>query len=197
MGYLVSFLPWIAYAVLPARMWVISAAAGLVIAIAVLVRRFRHGRSAADSMLEISTASFFLALTIVALVAPHSDLHTYASAVSAGWLALTAWGSVALRHPFTLGIAKDQVPPEIWEEPLFLRTNMIITTVWSAAFTVSAVAQAGLRAAGGGTGVVIAIHVAAFVLPMIFTVKYSEAVSTRARAEATAAAPAVCAEAQR
>ena len=54
---------------------------------------------------------------------PHSGLHSYTGAMSMGWLALTAFGGLAIRRPFTLGIAKFQIPQQFWDTPLFLRVN--------------------------------------------------------------------------
>jgi hypothetical protein len=55
-----------------------------------------------------------------------------------GTLALISLISLAIRRPFTLGIAKQTTPREFWDLPEFLKVNMIITSVWAASFVVAA-----------------------------------------------------------
>jgi hypothetical protein len=49
--------------------------------------------------------------------------------------------SLALRRPFTLQYAREQVPEEFWSSPQFVRTNYVITAVWALAFAVLVVAD--------------------------------------------------------
>jgi tryptophan-rich sensory protein len=93
------------------------------------------------------------------------------------WLAGTAWGSLAIRKPFTLGIARTMAPKEVWETPRFHRVNAVITTVWAAAFTVAAVSLTlVLSVSPHATTLVIAIKVLTFVLPAVFTAWYPKRV---------------------
>jgi hypothetical protein len=49
--------------------------------------------------------------------------------------------SIAIRQPFTLQYAREQVPQEVWASPEFVRTNYVITAVWALAFVVLVVAD--------------------------------------------------------
>jgi len=49
-----------------------------------------------------------------------------------------AAGSILLRMPFTLPYARDEVDPQYWHSPLFLRINYFITAGWAVAFLVAA-----------------------------------------------------------
>ena len=42
--------------------------------------------------------------------------------------------SMAIGRPFTLQYARESVPRELWTQPLFVRINYVITSVWAAAF---------------------------------------------------------------
>jgi hypothetical protein len=44
--------------------------------------------------------------------------------------------SLAIRLPFTLQYAREQVAQDLWQSPEFVRTNYVITSVWAAAFAV-------------------------------------------------------------
>ena len=55
--------------------------------------------------------------------------------LSHGALALGTWFSVAIGRPFTMDYAKQHTDPALWNNPVFLRTNYIITSAWGIVFT--------------------------------------------------------------
>ena len=63
--------------------------------------------------------------------------------VDAGLLSIVLV-SLAIRQPFTLQYAREQVRPEIRASKEFLRTNDVITAVWALAFLVLVAADAVL-----------------------------------------------------
>ncbi|MFI9236418.1 hypothetical protein [Streptomyces sp. NPDC053079] len=184
MNYLRGFMPWIAFAAVSSYGWQWGAAAGLATAIALLVKEHKAGTAGQSLILEHSTAGFFAALTALAFALPQSGLRHFGGAMSLGWLALTAWATLLIGHPFTTGIAKRQAPPEVWNTPLFRRINVVVTTAWALAFTLASAALALTSAEGLGSGASIAVQVAGFALPAAFTARYPE----RARARYTTAA---------
>jgi phytoene dehydrogenase-like protein len=54
-------------------------------------------------------------------------------------LCVMAFGSLALRNPFTYQYAKQDWPKEIWDHPLFRSTNNHITGFWGFIFLVGAI----------------------------------------------------------
>jgi hypothetical protein len=54
-----------------------------------------------------------------------------------GALTASSWVTIALGRPFTLDYARAQTDPSLWNEPAFIRTNVILTTAWAATFTVN------------------------------------------------------------
>jgi hypothetical protein len=185
LGYVKTFAPWIAFAVLSTSgesRW--GALAALVLALALVALDRRNHKEWDALIIECSSALFFGALTVAAFTVNPAPLGDYGPAVAGGWLALTSWGSLAIRRPFTLGIAKTMVPKEFHDHPMFYRTNAIITAAWGIAFTLEAVLLAVLLAvAPHATAALITIKIASFVLPAIFTIRYQQIV--RARQEAT------------
>ncbi|MGW1072363.1 hypothetical protein [Streptomyces sp. NPDC002537] len=179
MNYLRGFVPWIAFAVVSSVGWQWGAVTGLVVGAALLVKDRKAGATGESQILERSTVAFFAALTVLAFAVPDSGLRNFAGPMSLGWLALTAWATLIIGRPFTLGIAKRQTPPEIWDSPVFRSVNVVLTTVWAGAFTATAVALTAVHAAGLGSGVSIPVQVAGFVLPAVFTARYPERVRAR------------------
>lgn len=119
-----------------------------------------------------------MALTVLAFAAPQSPLHPYTDTASFGWLALTAWGSLAIRRPFTLGIARLSTPREYWDTPQFMRINVVITTVWAAAFTLTAAAVAVCDASRADIAAIVC-EVVGFVIPAVFTARYPKIAQAR------------------
>jgi hypothetical protein len=179
MNYLRGFIPWIAFAIVSGFSWQWGAALGLAGSVGLLVQARTRKIPLDSQILEISTLVYFGALTGLAFSQPDSGLHTYTGAMSMGWLALTAFGGLAIRRPFTLGIAKLQTPRELWETPVFKRINYVITSVWAIAFLVTAIVLAILDVNHAGEAVSIVVQVAGFVVPALFTRTYPERVRAR------------------
>ncbi|MGJ0118896.1 hypothetical protein ACQ7HM_06780 [Williamsia sp. MIQD14] len=177
MSYLRGFLPWIGFLVFSQVGWQWGALAAAVIAAATLVADRRAGTSWDGQILAIGALAFFAALTPVAFAAPHAALAAYCGAMADGWLAVVAWAGILLGAPFTLGIAKREAPEEVWDLPMFRNLNVVITSVWAGAFTVSAVASVLLVDSSGMVrGIATAI---AFIAPIVFTKRYVAAVQAR------------------
>jgi hypothetical protein len=182
-NYLKSFIPWIAFAVVSTQFdWRYSGLVGLVLAAGLLVLERRRGKAWDTLVIELSATVFFAVLTVWSFADPGSPLHDHVGSLSDVWLAVTAWGSIAVRRPFTLGIAKTMVPAAVWDNPAFLRVNVVITAVWAASFTVAGVASAVLlSSAPHATAALIVIKVLGFAVPASFTVHYRRTVQARAR----------------
>lgn len=182
MSYLRSFVPWIVVAALTGTVdirW--AALAGLVLAVGLVAVQRRAARGWDAQVIECSAVLFFAVYAGAAFAAPRSTAVThYGPALSSLWLAATAWGSLAVGRPFTLGIARAQVPAHLWRSPLFLHVNRVITAVWATAFTLSGVGGALLRhyRPDAGTARTL-LTVAAFVVPILFTVRYPEIARSR------------------
>jgi hypothetical protein len=185
MNYLRSFAPWIAYAVVATLLdWRYSALVGFLLS-AGLVAWERWERRPWDSMvIELSAGVFFALLAVFAFAVPTSGASDQVVTLSSAWLALTAWGSLAIGRPFTLGIAKRMVAPQLWQNRLFRRTNVVITAVWASAFAIEALALGFLLAfAPHATAIVLTLKIASFAIPVLFTVRYPRVVRARALKE--------------
>ncbi|MFD7446417.1 hypothetical protein [Streptomyces sp. NPDC059909] len=141
---IVGMLPWIVFSVLvgPGR-FEFSVSISLAIAVVILVvdRLRRPGTSL--KILEVSDAVFFAVLAIIGLMASSGTLQwleTYSGELSNFALVAIAFGSMAVRMPFTVQYAREQVPRALWNTRGFMHTNYVITAVWGLAFLVAAVA---------------------------------------------------------
>jgi hypothetical protein len=182
-SYLRAFAPWIAFAVIPSGYWKWAALLALAISLAGLISQVRAGQPADAQIIEIGSAVYFAAITGLAFADPKTALHPYVPCMASGALGLIACTSLAVGKPFTLGIARQSVPREVWDHPLFLRVNVIITSVWAASFVTGCVILAFL--AHSPLAARSAVQVAAFVIPLAFTIRYAARARKRGQAAAS------------
>ncbi|MQY06785.1 hypothetical protein [Actinomadura macrotermitis] len=182
--YGLTFLPWITLAVVADIDDRAGAAAGLAVALAVLVLQRRSGQPWGAQILECSTAVYMAALTAFAVSAPDAGILKYGAALAIGWLAVTAWGGLAIGRPFTEGIARRDVTAEVAATGLFRSIVTVIAVVWATGFTLTAIALACVQHwAPHQTALLIAVKVAGFAVPAVFTARYPEAARKRHFAE--------------
>jgi hypothetical protein len=182
MNYVRSFVPWIVFAFIATRMdWRFSALIGLGTALVLLLWARKERRPAEATVMETSAVIFFALIAIFAFVDRFSALHDYVVALASGWLALTAWGSLAVRRPFTLGIAKQMTDPAGWLNPRFRAVNNVLSSVWAISFTAEAVLLAlVLSYAPHATVAVIIVKALCWALPVAFTLGYPAVLRARA-----------------
>ncbi|MFF7472942.1 hypothetical protein [Streptomyces sp. NPDC008092] len=180
MAYLRGFVPWIVAGVVSGFVdWRWGALGGVVSGVLLLLQDVRRGVDLDALILEISTIVYFVAIGAVSVADPGSALKDHSDVLSFAWLAATAWGSMAIRRPFTLGIAKRQTPREYWDMPEFLQVNNRITSAWGAGFTFIAVVLAVGGAVDARAWVGITAHVVGLAAPIVFTKVYPERVQRR------------------
>ncbi len=129
---LISFAPWIAFLVI-ARDTLARVEAGLIVALLLSVvmalARLHRG------IVMWVGLVFFGAATVAVLVFHNMWTVRHLGVLANGALAAGAWSTLALRRPFTLDYARAHTDPSRWNDPLFIRVNVQLTTVWAATFT--------------------------------------------------------------
>ena len=131
----VSFAPWIAFLVI-AKGTLLRLEIGLVVALAltVLMALLRLHRG----IIMWVGLLFFTAATVAVL--GFRDMWTikHMAVIASGALAVGAWAGLLVGKPFSLAYARQNTDPALWHQPVFIRTNVIITATWATAFTVNA-----------------------------------------------------------
>ena len=132
---LLSFAPWISFLII-AQESMFRLKLGLIVAavltVVMAVMRLHRG-----VIMWVGMA--FFAYAIVAVVI-FNDMWTvrYMGALANGALAAGTWIGIALKRPFTLEYAREKTDPSMWNSPVFLHTNYILTLLWAVVFTISA-----------------------------------------------------------
>ncbi|MCD2185869.1 hypothetical protein [Actinomycetospora soli] len=141
MSVVLGFVPWIVFSVLSGpSTWQWAAPTALVATLVLAVPDWR--RSGEIGVLDAGGATFFAALTVLALILERSRLQWLedrAALISGIAITVIAVASLLLRRPFTEHYARQSTPREYWGSPLFRHVNVMITGVWAATFALQAV----------------------------------------------------------
>ncbi len=133
---LLAFAPWLSFLFI-AHGSLFRLKLGLVVAlilsIVMGVARLHRG-----IILWVGLA-FFTFSSVAVVLLNHMWTVKHMGLLASGTLAASTWLTIAIRKPFTLDYAREHTPPSLWESPFFIRTNIIITSVWGMVFTINTV----------------------------------------------------------
>lgn len=131
---LLSFAPWIAFLVI-ARDTVarveIGLVAALIASVVMAVLKLHRG------IIMWVGLVFFSAATIAVLGFHNMWTVRHLGVMANGALALGSWVTLLIGRPFTLEYARAHTDPATWHDPLFIRVNVLLTTVWAAVFSLN------------------------------------------------------------
>ncbi|MEU1445398.1 MULTISPECIES: hypothetical protein [Streptomyces] len=181
-GVFLGFAPWIIFDVVASpSTWKYAALAALIAALVLNVPDLRRG---SFKILEAASLVFFAVLFVLGLAVDRQDLlwlETYAQTLANGVIAVVALGSLAFT-PFTEQYARESVPRQYWDTPLFRRTNRILTAMWGGVFLVTALlGLLALHVRSGSDWLNWVIPIALLVAAIRFTKWYPAHVRARAR----------------
>lgn len=171
MNLVLGFVPFIVFAVLirlsdDLALWIAFA-----VAFALGMRSFLETR-VLKTLDAGSTAVFGLLALYKGFIQPSLPFGDVLLIVDGGLLAVMLFS--ALRHePFTLQYAREQISPEHWTSPDFLRVNYAITGAWITAFVIMTAADTAATFWGkiSSTGAVVT-GLLALAGALTFTVRY-------------------------
>ena len=117
-------------------LWTNAILGGLIGAAALVTWRWFKRRDL--KTMEIVTLGYFAVHAIVTLALGSSFLKTYGPIANSLVLAGMAFGTLAMKNPFTYQYAKEDWDKSYWSDPAFIRINEIITSAWGWIFTINA-----------------------------------------------------------
>jgi hypothetical protein len=141
MGILLAFAPFFVFIVVERLAGVTAGLAAATGTSAGLLVRDALSRKKTIKVLEIGTFLLFGGLTAYTVMVKTTwSIPAVRLWVDAGLLVIVLI-SLAVRQPFTLQYAREQVSRELWDTPEFVHTNYIITGVWAGAFALMVAAD--------------------------------------------------------
>lgn len=132
---LISFAPWLSFLII-ARDTLLRVEIGLCVALALTVvmgmLKLHRG-----IILWVGVV-FFGAATVAVMGFNDTWTLRHLGVLANGALAAGAWLTILLGKPFTFDYAKEHVDPALWNDPKFIRINVLMTGIWATAFTINA-----------------------------------------------------------
>lgn len=133
----VAFVPWIIYWSLSGPGLDVAGMGGALIA-AVLLNGYRaYIRN--PKTLDLVTLGYFAVAFFATILTGTRFFIAYGGALVYVALAGVAWGTLIAGNPFTYDYAKEDWDKAFWNDPIFIRTNQIITVAWGAIFTLNVI----------------------------------------------------------
>ena len=133
---LFAFAPWLSFLII-ARDSLFRLKFGLVVALVLGVvmgiTRLHRGVILWAGLLFFTYATVAVALLNNMWSAQHMGI------MANGALAVSTWLTIAIKKPFTLDYAREHTDPSLWDHPLFIRTNVVIASVWGLIFSVNTI----------------------------------------------------------
>ncbi len=133
---LLSFAPWIAFLII-ARDTMhrveIGLVTALVVSVVMAVLKLHRG------IIMYIGLIFFTGATMAVLGFENVWTIRHLGVLANGALAIGAWITLLINKPFTLEYARQHTDPAKWSDPVFIRVNEQLTTVWAITFTLNTV----------------------------------------------------------
>jgi all-trans-retinol 13,14-reductase len=133
----IGFGPWILYwSFSGPGLWSVAILGGLFAAIGLVT--FRYIRKRDVKTMEVVTLGYFAVHAILTLALGSPFLKTYGPITNSLVLAGMAFGTLAMKSPFTYQYAKEDWDKSYWNDPAFIKINEIITGIWGGIFIFNA-----------------------------------------------------------
>jgi len=128
-----GFAVWFLYGILYALgHWTAAAVAGLAIILAIVAS---ENRTANVKIIDLASLGFFVLALIMLSTVGDQVFNRYHIILVWGVFAVVTWATILIGFPFTLQLARESAPREVWREPLFHRVHLRLTAVWGVIFT--------------------------------------------------------------
>jgi len=188
-----GLVAWIAYGVLSGGgHWIAAALVALIISLLIVAHEYTRN---AVKIMSCTTVGYFVFALLVTIAFGPGLFKYYNLILTWGVFAIVAWVTLLIGSPFTLQYAREQAPFEIWDHPLFMRLNVILTEVFAVMFSVNT----GLGALAIVTGRILLIGllvpISLLVAAIVFSSKYPNRYFQRVAPEFAAAQAAAAGQA--
>jgi hypothetical protein len=184
-----GIVAWVTYGTLGGfGHWTWGALGAIAIALAIVAHEYSRN---AIKMMDCITAGYFAIVLVTTIAFGPWLFKTCNIFLSWGAFAIVTWAGLIRGFPFTIQYAREKAPPEVWEHPLFIRLNVILTVVFGVMFSVNTVLGATALMTGHllslGVALPLSLLVAAIAFSNVYPKRYFERVAPQWAAAAQGA----------
>lgn len=182
---ILAIIAWAIYGSLyVAGLWFAGCTAGFAFMLLIIANEYRHGGL---KIMDCTSLGYFALAATISATSAANTLDKYHVVVVWGVFAMVAWATLAAGFPFTIQYARERAPREVWNSPLFVRINRILTVMWAAIFTFGAIMGVMTIAVGHAFALGIAIPMSAMGVGYAFNNEYPKRFANRLDVAARAA----------
>lgn len=168
---LISFSPWIVFGIISGHSLAsleIALGVSLVLTILISYRDLKK-----KMIVSWVTLIYFLITCLLVIVLHQYAIIPFIGIASSAVLTLIAFGTIAVGLPFTMQYARQEVPQERWNDPVFIRINRDMTAGWGLLFLVGLINSVIQFSYPDFLGILgDAVMYITIVVGMVFTMKY-------------------------
>jgi hypothetical protein len=168
---LISFSPWIVFGIIAGHTLAsLEIALGISLILTVLIS---YKDLKKKMIVSWVTLIYFLITCFLVIVLHQYAIIPFIGIASSAVLTLIAFGTIAAGLPFTMQYARQEVPQERWNDPIFVKINRELTAGWGLLFLVGLINSLIQYAYPDFLGLLgDAMMYITIVVGMVFTMKY-------------------------
>jgi len=170
-GLILAFSPWILFAIITSGHTLLRLKVAVIVSFITVVIL---GLTKIHRGLILWAGVIFFTFNLIAVVIMNNAwVAKHMGILASGTLAIAAWLSILIRHPFTLAYARASVESKEWGSPVFIRTGYIMTGFWGIIFLANLLVNITKLYCSGIAGWIYEFMQYGFLLiGMLFTVYY-------------------------
>jgi len=182
---ILAIAAWLIYGTLyVAGFWLAGCMAGFVVMLVIIANEYRRGGL---RIMDCTSFGYFALAATISATSAADTFDKYHVVIVWGVFAVVAWATLAAGFPFTVQYARESVPREAWNSPLFARINSTLTVMWATIFTFGAIMGVITIAVGHAFLLGIAIPMSAMGVGYAFNDEYPKRFADRLDLAARAA----------
>jgi all-trans-retinol 13,14-reductase len=129
----IAWVLYIALAVMGHWRWALFA--GAIATASIVAIEYRHH---AVKIPDATALAYFAVMWAVSMATGTWLINGYNVLIVWALFGIVFWMTIAIGFPFTLQFAREQTPPAVWHEPVFMQTNYRISLLWAVIATINA-----------------------------------------------------------
>jgi len=185
---ILAITAWLIYGTLyVAGFWFAGCVAGFVVMLVIVANEYRRGGL---RIMDCTSLGYFALAATISATSAANTFDKYHVVIVWGVFAAVAWTTLAAGLPFTIQYARESVPREAWNSPLFVHINTTLTVMWATIFTFGAIMGVMTIAVGHAFLLGIAIPMSAMGVGYAFNNEYPKRFADRLDLAARAASAA-------
>jgi all-trans-retinol 13,14-reductase len=131
-----GLIAWVLYIALAATgHWRWALFAGAIVTALIVAIEYRHH---AVKITDATALVYFAVMWAVSMAIGTWLINGYNVLIVWAVFGIVFWTTIAVGFPFTLQFAREQTPPAVWHEPVFIQTNYRVSLLWAVIATINA-----------------------------------------------------------